>query len=307
MWSLAKSLPSLLAAISIVAPQSAAANDDPTLIVLQPSSPWNLDMGEHKCRIARLFGEGENQTIFLIDQWDPSTTAQWTLAGPALEKYRNGRATEYEFGNGGDAGEFELLGSSFGEFGNAVQSSSGFVTGDPLGDEEDQERDYLVNPLGLPALDAKGAVGIEWLTVSQRGRTPVRLRLGSLEGPLAALNVCMENLVEFWGFDLEEQRRIASPPEVSNMPQVTREVAEHYPNSALRRGAQADFHIRMTIDTQGQIENCVLLSQTVADKFELGGHPCTSFERYARIEPARDKTGQPIRAYLTNRIVYRIP
>ena len=309
MRSLISSLPPLLAAFCFVGAgaASAAAEDDPALILLQPSSPWNLDMGEHKCRIARLFGEGEDKTIFVIDQWDPSTTAQWTVAGPAFENYRNGRATVFEFDTGGDSGEFELLGSFFGEFGNAVQASSSFTAGEPLSDDGDEERDYLSDPRSLPALDAKSAVGIEWLTVSQRGRTPVRLRLGSLEGPLAAMNVCMENLVEFWGFDLEEQRRVASPPEVSNMPQVAREVAGRYPKSALWRGAQADFHIRMTIDTQGKIENCVLLSQTVADNFELSGHPCTAFERYAKIEPARDKTGQPIRTYLTNRIVYRIP
>ena len=307
MRSLAKFMSPLLAATCLAGANAASAKDDPGLVLLEPSSSWNLDMGEHKCRIARLFGEGENKTIFMIDQWDPSKSAQWTVAGPALEKYRNGRDTSFEFSGGGDSGEFELLGSFFGEFGNAIQSSSGFVPDESDDDGEDEEPDYLANPRSLPALDAKGAAGIEWLTVTQRGRTPVRLKLGSLEAPLAAMNVCMEDLVEFWGFDVEEQRKVASPPEVTNMPKVVREVAERYPESALRRGAQADFHIRMTIDTQGQIENCVLLNQTAADNFELGGHPCTAFERYAKIEPARDKEGQPVRTYLANRIVYRIP
>lgn len=306
MRSLVKSISPLLAITCLAAANAASAKDDPEIVVLKPSSPWNLDMGEHKCRIARLFGEGENQTIFVIDQWDPSKTAQWTVAGPALEKYRNGRDTGFEFSEGGDAGEFELLGSFFGEFGNAIQYSSGFVADEEGAGDEGEEPDYVANPRSLPELDAKGASAIEWLTISQRGRTPVRLHLGALDAPLSAMNVCMENLVEFWGFDIAEQRTVASPPEVTNMKNVVREVAEQYPKAALNRGAQADFHIRLTIDTQGKIENCVLLNQTASEDFELGGHPCTAFERFAKIEPARDAAGQPVRTYLTNRIVYRM-
>lgn len=306
MRSLVKSISPLLAITCLAAASAASAKDDPELVVLKPSSQWNLDMGEHKCRIARLFGEGENQTIFVIDQWDPSTSASWTVAGPAFEKYRNGRKTGFEFSEGGDTGEFELLASSFGEFGSAIQHSSGFVADEEEAGDQDEEPDYVSNPRSLPELDAKGAAAVEWLTISQRGRTPVRLHLGALDAPLAAMNVCMENLVEFWGFDIAEQRSVASPPKVTNMKTVVREVADRYPNAALNRGAQADFHLRMTIDTQGKIENCVLLNQTAADDFELGGHPCTAFERYAKIEPARDAAGQPVRTYLTNRIVYRM-
>ena len=306
MRSLVKSISPLLAITCLAAASAASAKDDPDLVVLKPSSQWNLDMGEHKCRIARLFGEGENQTIFVIDQWDPSTSASWTVAGPAFEQYRNGRKTGFEFSEGGDTGEFELLASSFGEFGSAIQYSSGFVADEVEAGDQDEEPDYVANPRSLPELDAKGAAAVEWLTISQRGRTPVRLHLGALDAPLAAMNVCMENLVEFWGFDIAEQRSVASPPEVTNMKTVVREVADRYPNAALNRGAQADFHLRMTIDTQGKIENCVLLNQTAADDFELGGHPCTAFERYAKIEPARDAAGQPVRTSLTNRIVYRM-
>ncbi|NNC51415.1 MAG: hypothetical protein HKO08_00055 [Erythrobacter sp.] len=306
MRSLANSISLLLAITCLAAANAASAKDDPEIVVLKPSSPWNLDMGEHKCRIARLFGEGENQTIFMIDQWDPSKTAQWTVAGPALERYRNGRKTEFEFSDGGDAGEFDLVGSSLGDFGNAIQNSSGFVADEAETGEEDEEPDYAANPRSLPELDAKGAAALEWLTLSQRGRTPVRLHLGSLQAPLASMNVCMESLVEFWGFDIAEQRSVASPPEVTNMSTVVREIGEEYPNTALKRGAQADFHIRLTVDTQGEIENCVLLNQTAVDDFDLGGHPCTAFGRYANIEPARDAAGQPVRTYLANRIVYRV-
>lgn len=223
MRSLAKSISPFFAATCLACSNAASATDEMEIVLLEPSSPWNLDMGEHKCRIARLFGEGEKQTIFLIDQWNPSTSASWTVAGPALEKYRSGRETRFEFSAGGDAVEFALVSSFFGEFGNAIQNSSGFVADEAEAGGDDEEPDYAANPRSLPKLDAKGAEAIEWLTLTQRGRTPVRLHLGSLEPPLAAMNVCMENLVEFWGFDIAKQRSVASPPEVTNMSSVVRD------------------------------------------------------------------------------------
>jgi hypothetical protein len=37
-------------------------------VVLKPSSPWNVDFGEDKCRLSRLFGEGENQHYLAFQQ-----------------------------------------------------------------------------------------------------------------------------------------------------------------------------------------------------------------------------------------------
>ena len=280
--------------------------------VLEPVSPWNLDVGEHKCRLARLFGDKADPSIFFIDQWHPSSRGEWTLAGPEVARYREKRQASYEFSDGGDSGDFEFLGATFEQFGSAIMYRSKITANsDDEGEDEHEEdfdssRDYVADPRGLPSFDAEGAKPIKWFTVSQRGRSTVKLKLGSMKDPLAAMNVCMEDLVERWGLDIEEQRTVARPPEITNMATVVSRIQQVYPSRALRRGAQADFHIRMIIDTEGAIESCVLLSQTTADAFTLDDHPCKVFERHAKITPAQNAQGQPVRTYLTNRIKYRI-
>ena len=49
-----------LAAIATVTSPAAAAADP---VVLKPSSPWNVDFAETKCRLARLFGEGDDRHL----------------------------------------------------------------------------------------------------------------------------------------------------------------------------------------------------------------------------------------------------
>ena len=50
-----------------------AAQDDRGPTVIDPAGPWQLDMAENNCRLARAFGTEEKKTLFLLEQWDPST------------------------------------------------------------------------------------------------------------------------------------------------------------------------------------------------------------------------------------------
>lgn len=294
---------STLSALLLTPGVSQAKDREP--IVLSPAGPWQLDMAEHKCRIARLFGEGDQETVFYLEQWDPSRSAYWNVAGPPLEKYKAWRDTRFAFGPAGDEDEFEFVPSTLGDYGAAIGRSSTIVAHEqPHPDEE--ERDYVTDPRGLQALDSEGATDIETLTLSQKARSDVVLELGSMAAPLSAMNTCMKNLVEYWGFDVAQQETVQTPPKVGNLMRVAREIQEHYPNDALRRGGQADFHLRLTVDEAGGIEECILLNQTLADDFDMRKHPCTAFKKYAEVEPARNAAGEPVRTYYTSRIVYRI-
>lgn len=284
------------------------ANDD--AVVLRPASQWNLDMGQNKCRIARVFGNGEARTAFYLEQWDPSSTVYWAAAGPDFAKFSDERDTTFSFGPSGDSQKFKFTGVTFGEFGSLIGAASSVAPGSPdaaNGDAPASQRDWIAKPYGLPQLDASGARGINSLTISQAGRKAVVLELGDLKAPLSAMNVCMEDLVRYWGFDLDEQRTIVSPPLFSNMDEIVRLVGKTYPETALKAGAQAFFHIRLIVAADGSVEDCVLVNQTLADDFDMTRHPCAIFKRYAKIEPARDAKGASVRSYYANRIVYRTP
>ncbi len=299
-----------LAAVSwlTLAPAGAAHASEADPALLRPMGHWQLDMAENKCRIARSFGSEDNRHVFYLEQWSPSDEADWAVAGPAVGKYRAGRKVDFAFGPGGDAASVDFVETSLGAIGRVVGARSTVVwsANRRAALERGEEFGESAGPRGLPLLDSAGAAGIETLTLSQKGRDPVRLDLGSLDAPVAAMNRCMEDLVEHWGFDLERQRQIVTPPEILNAEMVARYVSQEYPRDALRAGAQANFFLRLTIDEMGEIEDCKLVNQTLAKDFDMARHPCTMFTRHARIEPARDATGQAMRTYYTTRIIYRI-
>ncbi|MEZ5681100.1 MAG: hypothetical protein R3E14_07345 [Erythrobacter sp.] len=303
-----KSIPSwavcLPLAVSPIATQGATRDR----VVLEPISAWNLDMAENKCRIARLFGSEESKTAFYLEQWAPSKTAYWAVAGPDVARFRSDRKASYMFGPGGQSEEFEFTKTTFGIYGNLVGADSKIVD-DGRGEEADDEgdgRDWKADPRGLAHLDADRAEEITSLTLSQPGRSDVVVETGSMKPILAAMNACMEDLVEHWGLDPSEQRKVVSPPRATNLPSVVRYIQSTYPSGALRKGAQASFHLRIMVGVDGSIEDCALVNQTLAEDFDMKRHPCTAFQTRAEMEPARDAEGKPVRSFYTNRIVYRI-
>ena len=292
-----------------IAANAATMVDAP--IELQPVGPWQLDMAENKWRMARAFGSEDEKTLFLLEQWDPSAEVGWIVTGPAVGKFKNRSSAVYAFGPGGDADKFDVVASTFGDFGTAVRSYSSiaFNPDKAEADErnEDEERDYAADPRGLPHLDADGAEGITYLDIGGRTPNEVRLLLGDMKKPLEAMNICMANLVEHWGFDVEEQRSVVTPPKPRNLDSVTRLIVKEYPLKALRRGAQADFHLRLTVDPDGSVSHCAMINQTTADNFDPRRHPCTIFTERAEFEPATDAGGKALPSFYNTRILYRIP
>lgn len=155
-------------------------------------------------------------------------------------------------------------------------------------------------------IDSAGADGISQLTLSQDRIGDVVFELGNLKAPLEAMNACMENLVSYWGYDLNLQRTIVSSPSIPNMAKVADAIKKNYPLSALEVAAQADFLLRLRINEEGELKNCVLLNQTLADDFDMERHPCSDFKRTAEFIPARNAAGEPVESYHVVRIVYRL-
>lgn len=297
---------SLLAATAVlgltIGAMPGSAQDGPT--VLEPSAGWVLDMADNKCRMMRTFGTDERKTILLLEQWDPSESLTWMVAGDATKTYRNRRRAHYAFGSEGDRGKIDLVGMTFGEYGPAIGTSSTIVAKQPR--PEGEARDYSVEPRGLPALDSEAAEDITHLDIGSRAPDDIRLNLGSMKAPLEAMNMCMANLVEHWGFDVEEQRRVVQPPLAKNMQSVATAIQKAYPMKAVVRGAQADFHIRVSVGADGRVEDCVLLNQTIAEDFDQARDPCYVFSKNAEFDPALDTSGKPVRSYYATRILYRI-
>jgi hypothetical protein len=283
---------------------AAAANaQDPAgedAISLERSSDWVLDYADHRCRLAATFGEGESQTVLLLEQYSPSNSLRWLVAGPYLGRLRNGRKLEVQFGPGFDPFTVEFDGRSFGRYGAAAHGQW------PPSDYDDSEEaeDEVPANRARTRLDVGEGTGLRWIGLQRRGKARLKLETGELESIYGAMNSCMDDLVASWGLDPAQDRRRAKGPVFTNRDSVFRDLVRSYPNSALARGLQADLHLRLMVDQNGVATECVITNVTVAERFDDGA--CGPLMRRGKFEPARDDEGNAIPSYYTLFVYYRL-
>ena len=72
---------------------------------------------------------------------------------------------------------------------------------------------------------------------------------------------------------------------------------------ALRKGESGIFRLRVIVEADGKISDCVINNATITESLES---PACREMRGANFEPALDKDGNPMRSFYTTQIVYRI-
>jgi TonB family protein len=106
-----------------------------------------------------------------------------------------------------------------------------------------------------------------------------------------ALKDCERGLLKSWGFSPELQQLSAFvQPEGGNIFHLF--TVDDYPESAVRREAQGQARVMVTVGVDGRSKACRNLQSS--------GHPdldattCGVLARRARFQPARDRAGRPI-------------
>lgn len=304
-----------LAMLLIVSAAPALAKADER--VLEPSSIWQLDYGEQKCRLGRVFGTGETRTALLLDQFGPGNSFIWTVAGSAVKALRRNRDVEVQFGPAFPAFSVsQNEGLTLGNLGPAI-TGDGYDRPDDISThlpEADRPATAEANdgpPSGAapPAdnrrnLDLADGAKIDRLVLSQKGRDTTVLRLGKMERTFKAMNACTENLVQSWGLDPVELRSQATPIVWQNQRELVRTIVGKYPGAAMRAGNQANFLLRIIVAADGSVAKCLMTAQTLAENFQ--DTVCPIIESRGRFEPARDASGRGIKSIYTTRVVYRI-
>lgn len=271
---------------------------------LAPSSPWHLDAANEKCRLARQFGEGETKHVLIMELDEPSHHVDFVVAGPAMEKTRWRKPAGFRFGSLEPVYEERYSRGSLGEYEPAVittaislegtDESSAATGGDSNGE----------NNFGLARIPADRFEGHETLSIVQGNDVIASLQLPNLVPALKALNQCAENLIEFWGLDLEQHRTMQRGPKWTNSKMIIRNFLNDYPPAAVRRGEQGSVRFVVLIDEKGEVVECRQSDATDLDK--LKSPACRAMSR-ATFEPALDAGGQPMRSYYATKIRYVLP
>ncbi len=264
-------------------------------VVLSPSSQWNVDFAPTKCRLARMFGEGEDQHFLFFEQYYPSAFAGLTVAGPALSRFRSRARTSLSFYDGQDVMRTEPFTGEVDGFGNAViYSNVNLESGTDGADEDDETR-------AIAQLDTEFAAQSQYVMLRQ-GSKLVRFDTGSLAEAFAVLNTCTQDMVRDWGLDVDQHLTATRAPQWLNQQSVVTRLQRSYPSGALNRGQQAIIRLRVIVDAAGKVEQC---KTDAATDNPLESPACREMER-AEFAPALDANGQPFRSYYASSIIYQI-
>lgn len=266
-------------------------------VEIAPSSPWNVDFGADKCRLARIFGEGDNRHIVFFEQYGPDDDFGMTVAGPAFKKYRSKERTELRFSEGQEARSGEPFTGTVEGVGVGVIYSSVRLR---LDDGEATSGNEMATR--LPQLDVAQAAQVQFVALNQRGNE-VRMMTGPLDDAFAVLNQCTQSLVGDWGLDVDAHLSATRLPRWINADAISRRIVRDYPTRAVYAGEQGIMRMRVIIDKQGKVEECTILKATQTDSLES---PACKAMQDARFEPAVDGGGQPMRSYYSTSIVYRM-
>lgn len=290
-----------IAWLSLVAfAQPAIAADRPPL-VLEPTSDWLLDYAAERCSFYRKFGEGRDAVRLRIDSYGSPIDFRFLVTGPRIPHFEH-PTSEMTVRFTPDTQDRETQGLSGRVEGEPAVSFSAAVIPyeDPksfarLSRSEQEARWTQPEP---PALDFEAR--IRTVDIRFGTRRPIRLVLGNMARPLAAMRDCLDNLQQSWGLDPAVEKsltRVATPKN-----STVRRVQNTYPPTMARNGINAYVPVRIMVDIDGRATDCVIQLDQIDEDFKDA--VCDGLER--GFEPALDSEGRPVPSIARTSVFYLV-
>jgi Gram-negative bacterial TonB protein C-terminal len=292
-----------LAIVAIGAPAFAQSGKEP--LVLKPTSAWHVDYADDRCRLAREFGAGEEQTYLFFDRYGPTEYFRLTLAGKPVKTGADQADASVQFGPAEEEQQLLFLNGNLGKMPALVFVSGARIAA--LTPAEKQTRDTAKADEEWPDLapiseDRKKAV--RYLKIGKPLRRTVTLETGSMRGPFTALDKCVDELLTHWGIDVEKHKQLTRKVKPVESPGRWVNSAD-YPLDMLSRGQPAIVEFRLSVNADGKPAACYIQSTTRPKAFDDA--VCKSVMRRARFDPALDARGQPLASYYRNTVRFQIP
>jgi hypothetical protein len=121
--------------------------------------------------------------------------------------------------------------------------------------------------------------------------SPVRVETGSLGAPIIALQACADDLLKFWGLDVDKHRTMTALPFPNPNPQGVLPQGT-IPFSEFGKFGGGANQVRLLIGADGKVTSCAIyapkLSQALNEKI------CSLATERGSFQPAKDASGQPM-------------
>jgi len=284
-----KWIPALLA----LALPGAAMAEEAVPEVLPFTSKWTARYDPDSCSIAAQFGEGDNAIIASFTRYQPGAHFNLTLIGKRLRFQQPRVEADLDFGIKADRKREAMVG----KMGSTPAIFFTAIRLDGLA--------WKGPPAIMPKVTQEMEKNVTGVTISLKGERPFRLVVAKgLAHPMLALRVCMDDLIQTWGYDPVVQAALTRPATPTSPPGSWL-TNDDYPMMAIRNGANGLVQFRLDIDPEGKIAGCHILARTSPDEF--ADVTCKIMAKRARFEPALDSEGKPVRSFFVSTAHFVIP
>lgn len=272
---------------------------------LAPSSKWEVNYKDDSCRLARKFGEGDQQVFLMLDRFRPDDYFKVTLAGKPVRLLNELRQLTIQFGSAEPEQKIPFLIGKMGKDLPAVFVKSKmrivpatddvwkpFLTADEAGKQ-------AVNLLVKSRENAVTEISI---------RAPflqtVVLETGPLRPALKAFESCTDELLTHWGIDVEKHRTMTRAISPLASP-TTWILPEDYPTRMMEQNLRDLAHFRLNVSDTGLPTACSIQESTRQKEFDDA--VCAALIKRARFDPALDAAGKPMPSYYLSSVTFQTP
>lgn len=294
----------ILFAIALLAAPNGVVAAKPESLTLKPSSAWQVDYAEDRCRLGRQFGIGDQQTLLFMDRYGPEEYFRLTVSGKLMKTSSVAPTAEIQFGPSEAAQQLEFLPGNLAGQPAFVFVSRVRVAPPSALEFEAIKRDPQQAWDAIQPINDDRKKAIKFFRVGKPLRADVILETGSMRAPLAALDSCIDNLLTTWGIDVARHKTMTRPVKSLSPPEKW-VVSSDYPMKMLMQGQPAIVEFRLSVNAEGAPVSCHIQSTTRPKEFDEA--VCGSLMKRARFAPALDAEAKPIASFYRNTVRFAIP
>lgn len=284
----------LVAAILLI-PQPAVAKDSEP-ISLARVGKWEAHYEPDACHLMARFGTGKQELTVRLTRFQPSDGFDLAMFGEPVKLSGASAQVKIDFGLAAQPAEADVL---LGTSGKRPMMLFGTTRLDAFR-WPDNAKDPVVAPTISPEQEARVTAAVLRLS----SRRIFRIETGSMAKPMEAMRTCLTNLVRFWGFDPVVQQGLTRAVTPINSPGSWLN-SNDYPDDALANGAQGVVQFRLDVSETGTVSGCRILFRTSPDEF--ADTTCRNISRRAKLLPALDANGTPVRSFYIQKVRWMIP
>lgn len=277
--------------IALLVFYSVAANaKDKGPVQLSRIGKWEVNYDEDSCHLYGKFGAGDTQVTVNLTRYSPGDAFDLSLYG-AMVKSSDLRVNAEITFEGYNPMKMVALAGTAGQGLPALLMN---------GIRLDGTRQFT-SPRDHPTISPVQEAAVQSFELNLPGGRHYRFASGSMAAPMTAMRACTDDLIKHWGYNVVEQNSLRSPaiPLIEPSKWLA---TKDFPLNAAFAGQSGIVQVRIDVDESGSVTGCHVLHRTNPDQF--ADLTCKLISQRARLSPAINADGKPVRSFYATRIVW---